>query len=62
MTAYERGKWDMFELITSAEYGKQCYFLQYDGSVYSRRSCQCMTADEAYKEFLDSIEEGWANL
>ncbi len=57
MNDYERGQWDMFELITSAWYGKQYYFLQEDGSVYSRESGEYMQPDKAYNEFLDKV--GW---
>ena len=52
---YEKGEWDMFELITSAWNGKQYYFPQDDGSVYSRESGKCMTKAEAYEEFLSQI-------
>jgi hypothetical protein len=49
--------WNMFELITSVYYGKQYYFLQDDGLVYSRKSHKCMTEDAAIDEFLDAISE-----
>lgn len=52
---YEAGEWDMFELITSAWYGKQCYGLEDNGMVYSRRSCETMKRDAAYMEFIDAI-------
>ena len=51
----QQGEWDMFQRITSAEYGKQCYSLQENGMVYSRRSHQMMTKDDAIKEFLNEI-------
>lgn len=55
---YERGRWDMFEEITNAIYGKQCYFLQDDNeTVYSRISHKEITKDEAEKEFIDWVEE-----
>lgn len=54
---YEKGEWDMFCLITSVWYGKECYFLESNGTVYSRESCTYFKSkEEAYKEFLDSIE------
>ena len=28
LSPYEQGEWDMFNLITSVEYGKQYYFLE----------------------------------
>lgn len=56
MTEYERGEWEMFELITSVYYGKSYYFLQDDPSiVYSRASGKHMKRDKAYMEFLRQI-------
>ena len=52
---YEKGEWDMFLLITSAWNGKQYYFRQDDGSVYSRESGKYLTKEEAYDEFLGQI-------
>ena len=49
------GEWDMIELITSAWYGKQCYFVEKNGIVYSRVSNKYMSVDEAIKEFLMRI-------
>ena len=57
MTGYEKGEWDMFELITSVWYGKQYYFLEDDNLVYSRASRSYMTRVEAYNEFLKAIGE-----
>ena len=48
---YEDGEFDMFDLITSAYYGKRYYFLQDDGLVYSRESHKCMTFDNAVDDF-----------
>lgn len=55
--AKKKGEWDMFELISSAYYGKQYYFDEENGMVYSRASCMTMTFDEALREFLDTIGE-----
>ena len=52
MTEFERGEFEMFELITSVYYGKQYYFLQDNGMVYSRESGKEMVMDEAVSEFL----------
>lgn len=52
---YEKGEWDMFELITSAYYGKKYYFLEPSGIVYSRASGKYIKRDEAYSEFLRMI-------
>ena len=57
MSEYERGEWEMFCLITSVWHGKQYYFMQDDGTVYSRDSGKYMTAQDAYNEFLDKIGE-----
>lgn len=54
---YVSGEWDMFNLLTSCEYGKQCYFLQDNGIVYSRRSHTYMTFDDAVEEFITAM--GW---
>ena len=53
----EQGEWDMFELITSVYFGKQYYFLDNTGIVYSRESHRHMTKDDAIREFLDIIGE-----
>lgn len=55
---YADGEWDMFELISTAYYGKQCYFLQDNEMVYSRASGKYMTFSEAVDEFLREIVEG----
>ena len=55
MSEYERGEWAMFDLISSVFLGKQVYFLNDDGSAFSRLSRQNMTVDEAYNEFLRMI-------
>lgn len=52
---YEKGEWDMFELISSIWYGKQCYFLQDDGKVYSRQTGEVKNKREAYDEFLNYL-------
>lgn len=56
---YDRnvGEWDMFDLITSAYYGKGMYFKQDNGTVYSRYSCEYMSVDEAIREFLALMEK-----
>ena len=49
--------WELFELITGVWHGKQYYFLNEDGTVYSRASHKNMGQDEALREFLDQIGE-----
>ena len=56
MTDFERGRWDMFVGMTNFYYGKQYYFLQDDGTVYSRQSGKYMSVEEAYKEFSRTLE------
>ena len=51
---FERGEWSMFKLITNVYFGKEYYFLESDGTVYSRLSHQTL-ADKlsAYNEFAE---------
>ena len=53
----KQGEWDMFNLITSVYFGKQYYFPEEDGIVYSRQSGKNMTREKAIQEFLDIIGE-----
>lgn len=54
---YKKGEWDMFRLITSAYFGKQYYFVEDNGIVYSRETHKYMTKDDAISEFLGIIGE-----
>lgn len=54
---YNKGQWDMFELITNAYFGKQYYFPQADGTIYSRYSGTYITREEAAKQFLDELND-----
>lgn len=47
--------WDVFDDISSSYYGKQVYFTQPDGTIYSRLSCGYMTFEEALSEFREAI-------
>ena len=52
--------WELFEIITSVWHGKQYYFRNEGGTVYSRASHKNMSEDDALKEFLDQIvDDGW---
>lgn len=53
----KEGEWDMFDLISSAYYGKGMYFKQDNDMVYSRHSGEYMTVDEAIREFISLIDE-----
>ena len=56
--AFDDGEWSMFERITSAYYGKQCYFPEPNGTVYSRLYGETLDSKEyAYKEFINEICE-----
>lgn len=55
MSQYELGQWDMFVTISSAWWGKQYYFMQDNGWVYSRKSGKYMTVEDAYIEFINEI-------
>lgn len=57
-TGYREGMSEMFNLITSAWYGKQYYFWQDNGLIYSRKSHKYLKdLDEALYEFLDEVGE-----
>jgi hypothetical protein len=56
MTEYEKGEWDMFQLITSASYGKQRFYLEDNGLVHDREGGQLMTVEKAYYKFLSEWE------
>ena len=51
----ERREWELFERLSSAWFGKQCYFKQDDGTVYSRQSCKYLTFDQAIEEFEEML-------
>ena len=48
--------YEMFKLISGVYFGKQYYFEQNNGIVYSRLSNSYITKDDALKEFLDEIQ------
>ena len=52
---YERGRFDVLDAISSIYYGKQYYFLEDNGTVYSRDSCKYLTLEEAIYEFADKF-------
>ena len=56
LNPYKQGEWDMFERISSVWYGKQYYFLDDDGTVYSRLTHKNMSREEAFAEFLKLLE------
>lgn len=54
-TKAEDGEWSMFNLLSSAYWGKQYYFRQDNGIVYSRESGKYMSFDDAVSEFIKRI-------
>lgn len=48
--------WEIFELITSIWHGKQYYFMQPTGVVYSRESGEYLTQEQALNEFTRRID------
>lgn len=55
--AFEDGRWDMFHLMTSVLYGKECYFRQDNGVIYSRASGKYLKDfEEAYREWQSDVE------
>ena len=48
--------YEMFELISGVYFGKQYYFKEDNGMVYSRLSHSYMTKDKALEEFLNEIQ------
>lgn len=57
MNNYDKGRWEVLLIASSAEYGKQCYFLQDDGVIYSRYSGKNLTLDEAVVEFAGRLQD-----
>ena len=49
------GEWELFSLITSTYFGKEFYFVEANGLVYSRETHKHMTKDDAINEFLGII-------
>ena len=52
---YERGRFEVLDVLSTAWHGKQYYFMAEDGLVYSRASVKAMTPDEAIREFANRI-------
>lgn len=49
--------WELFSLLSAVWYGKDAYFRQDDGMVYSRISGEYMTFDQAVDEFVCELRE-----
>ena len=50
-------RWELFEDLSTAYYGKQMYGLNDDGTVYSRYSCDTMSFEQAVDEFRRLIAD-----
>lgn len=50
-------EWELFSLISAVWYGKDAYFRQDDGMVYSRISGEYMTFDQAVDEFVCELRD-----
>lgn len=50
-------EWELFSLLSAVWYGKDAYFRQDDGMVYSRISGEYMTFDQAVDEFVFELRE-----
>lgn len=46
---------DVLDIISSAYWGKQLYFLQENGSVYDRKECDYISFDEAVNRFARMV-------
>lgn len=57
MNAFERGVYSALTWLSSVYHGKQYYFLQDDGTIYSRDSGRCMTLEDAMDEFAKRLED-----
>ena len=53
----ESSRWELFEELSTAYYGKQMYGLNDDGTVYSRYSCDTMSFEQAVDEFRRLIAD-----
>ncbi|MBO7309518.1 MAG: hypothetical protein J6V38_07810 [Kiritimatiellae bacterium] len=51
----EAREWDLFDLLSSAWFGKRCYFRQDDGNVYSRLTGEYMLFDQAIDELAHEL-------
>ena len=53
----EACRWELFDDLSTAYYGKQMYGLNDDGTVYSRYSCDTMPFERAVDEFRRLISD-----
>lgn len=53
----ESSRWELFDDLSTAYYGKVMYGLNDDGTVYSRYSCDTMSFEQAVDEFRRLIAD-----
>ena len=53
----ESSRWELFDDLSTAYYGKVMYGLNDDGTVYSRYLCDTMSFDQAVDEFRRLISD-----
>ena len=57
MNEYDKGRYEALRFLSCAWYGKDCYFDEPNGIIYSRLSHQYMTLDDALMEFMRELME-----
>jgi len=57
MNEYDKGRYETLRLLASAWYGKDYYFDEPNGIIYSRLSHKYMTLDDALMEFMRELME-----
>ena len=50
-------EWELFSLLSAVWFGKDVYFRQEDGMIYSRLSGEYMPFDQAVDEFVSALHE-----
>ena len=56
--AYDTGRFDALDSISCVYYGKQCYFANENGTIYSRITCTTLPdVDSAIAEFCKYIDQ-----
>ncbi len=57
MVEFEWTPFEVLRVLSCSYWGKDCYFLQDNGMIYSRDSGEYMTLDDAIDEFIKRIED-----
>lgn len=56
LTDYDEGRFDTLDRLSCMYYGKQMYFLNSVGTVYSRETCRYLSLEDAIREFELKLE------